>query len=53
MKNGVTYLEEFSCVLITVCDSDNFAVDTDVKTYSEVRWLVRGFAILLKDHLSA
>jgi len=51
IKLCVSYLEELSGVLISVSDSDCFAINADIKTNSEVKWLVWTL-VRFKNHLS-
>lgn len=49
----VTYLEEFSSILIAISNSDASAVDADIEANSEVGRLEgRVRAILFQNHLS-
>jgi hypothetical protein len=52
-RKFVTYLEEFSSVLINIINSNRSTADTDIKTDSEVGWLEWHLgSVLLDDHLS-
>jgi hypothetical protein len=50
--NRGTYIEELSCVLVSISNADSAAVDSNITTNHEVLGHKGGHAVTFQDHLA-